>query len=244
MVVKTLEQIDLGGQKVVHVANGTAADDAAAFGQIPTSLALTPIFRTTAYTASANDFVEADATAGGFTVTLPAAPASGAAVTVKKTDTSLNVITVLATGKTIDGDANATLISAQAGGTFVYDGTNWKVESITIATTGPAGQNSVITVVPPITYNSGTSTVGITVGTSSGTVAAGDDSRVIGAIQAAIGTAKGDQIGFTASGAPVRHAVGANNTVKIADSAQADGWKWAAVPKIASARAYARIAWR
>lgn len=41
--------------------------------------------------------------------------------------------------------------------------------------TGPAG---VISASAPITYNSGTQTVGITIGTTSGTVAAGDDSRI------------------------------------------------------------------
>lgn len=49
-------------------------------------------------------------------------------------------------------------------------------------------------------------------------------------IPKSLGTTKGDQIGFTGSGTPVRHAIGANDTFQIADSAQADGWKWAGLP--------------
>ncbi len=43
-----------------------------------------------------------------------------------------------------------------------------------------------------------------------------------------IGTAKGDLIGFTASGSPSRVAVGTNNHVLTADSTQSAGFKWAA----------------
>jgi hypothetical protein len=48
------------------------------------------------------------------------------------------------------------------------------------------------------------------------------------AILKSIGTAKGDQIGFTGSGTPVRHPIGADGTVQMADSSQPDGWKWGA----------------
>ncbi len=52
-----------------------------------------------------------------------------------------------------------------------------------------------------------------------------DDSN---AIQNAIVDAKGDLIGATAADTPARLAVGANNTVLTADSAEATGLKWAA----------------
>jgi len=43
---------------------------------------------------------------------------------------------------------------------------------------GPPG---VVAATAPVTYNAGTQTVGVTVGTTSGTLAAGDDSRITGA---------------------------------------------------------------
>jgi hypothetical protein len=49
-------------------------------------------------------------------------------------------------------------------------------------------------------------------------------------VMSSIGTAKGDLIGFTASGAPVRVAVGANDQVLTADSGQSSGFKWATLP--------------
>lgn len=49
-----------------------------------------------------------------------------------------------------------------------------------------------------------------------------------GLVRTATVTAKGDLLTATASGAITRRAVGANDTVLMADSAQADGVKWAA----------------
>jgi hypothetical protein len=42
----------------------------------------------------------------------------------------------------------------------------------------------------------------------------------------ALGTAKGDTVAWSASGTPVREAVGANNQILVADSAQTTGRKW------------------
>jgi hypothetical protein len=93
---------------------------------------LTFTSKTTTYTAVSGDFVLADATSGGFTVTLPASPTANVSrVGVKKVDSSANVVTVVAAGKTIDGDANATIVSRNAGAIFEYDGTNWKIASVT-----------------------------------------------------------------------------------------------------------------
>lgn len=52
----------------------------------------------------------------------------------------------------------------------------------------------------------------------------------VAAIMKSIGTTKGDIIAFTASATPARRAVGSNNQVLTADSAQSDGMKWADVP--------------
>jgi hypothetical protein len=86
--------------------------------------------KTGAYTAAASEFVKADATAAGFTITLPSAPPSGSPVTVKKMDSTTNVVTVVGQGgATIDGDANAIIAGAETTVTFTYDGANWLVKS-------------------------------------------------------------------------------------------------------------------
>lgn len=66
------------------------------------------------------------------------------------------------------------------------------------------------------------------VGTSAGTVAAGDDARITGAQQRSDLTTKGDLYVATAAGTVARLGVGSNDQVLTADSAQATGLKWAA----------------
>lgn len=86
-----------------------------------------------AITAAAGDFLLADGASAAFTVTLPASPATNASVAVKKVDNSLNLITVVGSGSTtIDGDSSCTLTQAQSGAVFVFDGSNWRVESTVI----------------------------------------------------------------------------------------------------------------
>ena len=57
----------------------------------------TPI-KTAAYVASPSDLVPCDATSAGFTVSVPVAPTDGSRVTVKKIDSSTNVVTVAVGG--------------------------------------------------------------------------------------------------------------------------------------------------
>jgi len=103
----------------------------------------TVVNRTSAYTAASAEFVQADVSAGGFTVTLPAAPDVGALVSVKKVDSSANLVTVVASGGgTIDGDASAVATSQWAGAVFQHVGSNvWRVAASmsTVGAPGPTG---------------------------------------------------------------------------------------------------------
>jgi hypothetical protein len=56
---------------------------------------------TSAYTAAPGDLIAADATAGGFTITLPAAPYDKTLVLVKKVDSSANTVTVQRSGSDV-----------------------------------------------------------------------------------------------------------------------------------------------
>jgi hypothetical protein len=97
--------------------------------------------KTATYTAAAGEFVKADATSAGFTVTLPSNPTTGALVTVKKTDGTANVVTVAPQGGgTIDGDSDATIITPQFGAVFEHVGSNvWEI----VAPTSAGGTNGV-----------------------------------------------------------------------------------------------------
>lgn len=74
--------------------NGTAAS----WGSIPGALVPTAV-KTGTYSAAVGDFVPADTTGGGFTITLPAAPADGSQIGVKMVaQTGTNLLTVAASG--------------------------------------------------------------------------------------------------------------------------------------------------
>lgn len=80
------------------------------------ALQLATAVKTTTYTAAVGEFVPCDATAGGFTVTLPTAPADGAVITVKKTDSGSNTVTVARGGSdvfNVSGGATSMSITKQ-----------------------------------------------------------------------------------------------------------------------------------
>ncbi|MFI7532580.1 hypothetical protein [Streptosporangium sp. NPDC049376] len=68
------------------------------------------------------------------------------------------------------------------------------------------------------------------VGTTSGTVAAGDDSRIVGAVPKSTVTTKGDLLAATGNATVARLGVGSDGQVLTADAAQTSGLKWADPP--------------
>lgn len=95
------------------------------------SSAWTVVTKVAAYNAVAGDFVKADASAGTFAVTLPTAVGiSGQSIVVKKTDSSVNAVTVnTTTAQTMDTLASgAVAITTQyVAIVFVSDGVNWQI---------------------------------------------------------------------------------------------------------------------
>ncbi|WP_327139348.1 glycosyl hydrolase family 28-related protein [Nocardia sp. NBC_01327] len=85
--------------------------------------------KTGAYTAAAGDLVVCSASGGAFTVTLPTAPIAGTRVTVMKTDTSTNAVTVARGGSTdvinVTGVTSLTLTNYLATAVLVYSGGVW-----------------------------------------------------------------------------------------------------------------------
>jgi hypothetical protein len=78
------------------------------------------------------------------------------------------------------------------------------------------------------TYSRGDHTHGTpALGTTGATAAAGNDSRILGAVQASLATTKGDLLAATGASVLARVGVGADGQVLKADAAQAAGIKWA-----------------
>lgn len=98
------------------------------------------------YTAVKGDLVLANAATAAWTVTLPAALAKGDMVGVKKTDSSSNVVTVVGYGASppsIDGDTTgATLNAPGVGAIFVFDGTNWQINSTAVTNAATSSSSS------------------------------------------------------------------------------------------------------
>lgn len=82
------------------------------------------VAQSTAYVASNGDFVIADASSAGFTVTLPAA-AAGAKVSVKKVDSSVNSVDVAPPSGTIDDVATVSIDTQWQSQDFFSDGSTW-----------------------------------------------------------------------------------------------------------------------
>jgi hypothetical protein len=84
--------------------------------------------KTTTYTAVPGDIIPCDATGGAFTVNLPAASGVVQSISIKKTDASINAITIDGNGaETIDGAATRLLSTQYEAVTLWSNGTNWLV---------------------------------------------------------------------------------------------------------------------
>ncbi len=85
--------------------------------------------KTAAYTLTATDStILADATSAAFTVTLPTPVGiSGRQYTIKKIDSSVNVVTIASTAGTIDGAVTKALSAQWQAVRLVSDGVNWFV---------------------------------------------------------------------------------------------------------------------
>lgn len=118
------------GQSMVVASNGAALRS-----YFLSSVGGSVLTKTAAYTVVAGDargLVRCDATAGALTVSLTSAATLGAGfeVSVKKVDSSKNVVTIDPAGaETIDGAATFVLDEAYEEVVLVSNGTNWEVLS-------------------------------------------------------------------------------------------------------------------
>jgi len=83
--------------------------------------------QTSAYTASDGEYVYADASGGGFTVTLPS-PSQGARVGVEKTDSTSNTVTIAPNGsESVNYQTDEDLIAQGESIDLRSDGSDWFV---------------------------------------------------------------------------------------------------------------------
>ena len=89
------------------------------------------LLHSSAYTASPGDQIAADVSGGAWTLTLPASPSAGDAVTVAVIagDAEANNLTVDGNGADIVGEASAVLDISLRAVAFVFDGVEWRVSA-------------------------------------------------------------------------------------------------------------------
>lgn len=160
--IKTINNTSILGSGDITISGGGSS-------LIPTSI------KTSAYTASANDLVRCDTTAGAFSVTLPASPADGATIAFLDMASTFatNYLTVLPnTGKTIESDATSYILDINGTAvSFVYNlaSTNWRLlqtPSVPLASGSSIVNTGASTNVTGILLGNGTTLSGVAPGTS------------------------------------------------------------------------------
>ena len=114
-----------GAAGQVLTSTGTAWSSAAAPSGGPTWTT-----KTANYNAAAGDYLNCNTSAGAFTVTLAAAPATNSTVYFQDAAGTfdLNNLTVNPNGKTIMGDSgNLVCTQRNAGFGLIYNGSDWRV---------------------------------------------------------------------------------------------------------------------
>lgn len=107
---------------LVFFANGSARL-AAYLGEVGSWLTVS---KTTTYAAVVGDFVLADTSGGGWTLTLPSAVANAyGSIMVKKISTDGNLLTVVTAGGNIDGELTSGIWNPHDSVMFTSDATNW-----------------------------------------------------------------------------------------------------------------------
>jgi hypothetical protein len=85
--------------------------------------------KTSSYTLTTSDeFILANAASGAITITLPTAASNSCLYTIKKVDSSINIVTLATTsGQTIDGGPSAQLKVQYGSISVISDGSNWLI---------------------------------------------------------------------------------------------------------------------
>ena len=84
------------------------------------------VTKTGDYTASGGDCVFVDASSGDVTITLPE-PSKATQVNIKKIDPSMNIVTVVPNGGSIDGETSKEISTQYESYLFISDGINWYI---------------------------------------------------------------------------------------------------------------------
>ena len=139
---------------------------------------LTPTaVKTSAYTASANDLVRCDTSAGAFSVTLPASPADGATIAfldMASTFATSNLTVLPNTGKTIESDSTSYILDINGTSvSFVYNlaSTNWRLlqtPSVPLASGSSIVNTGAYTNIDGLLSGNGTTLSGVTLKTING----------------------------------------------------------------------------
>ncbi len=110
--------------------NAITIDASHIIGTLTIPVSSTLVSKTANYIIVSTDgIILANATSAGFTVTLPTAiGVTGIEYTIKKTDSSINLVTIATTSsQTIDGITTKTLGTQYASITVISDGANWQI---------------------------------------------------------------------------------------------------------------------